>query len=115
MTHTLKIEFPYFEAVQKGWKTFELRQEDDKTFAAGDILRLREWDSMRLPYAAKIWWNLLDADAQGLLEPQGYTGRECRVEVTYVLRGEQWLQPSVVALGIRLVKGARQDKEVQHD
>lgn len=100
MTHCLKTTPEYFEAVQSGAKTFELRREDDKTFDVGDTLMLLEWDFMSLPDAVKTWWNALSADAHKSWESLGYTGRECTVEVTYVLRDAQWLQPGVAALGI---------------
>ena len=60
----LKTWPPYFEAVDKGIKPFEVRK-DDRGFAVGDVLWLREYDP-----------------ATG-----AYTGRECYRKVTYVLRG----------------------------
>jgi hypothetical protein len=108
MTYTLKIHPEYFEAVQNGSKTFELREEYDKTFAVGDILRLREWDGEAIFECG--WLEKYEyhpptvSEALRMIEARAYTGRECTVEVIYVLRNEQWLQPGVAALGIRLVR-----------
>ncbi len=88
MIHTLKIVPPFFEAIVNGSKTFELRREDDRHFEVGDWLLLREYIA---PFRV-----------QGCVVKERYTGRACNVQVTYVLRDEQWLQPGVAALGIRL-------------
>jgi hypothetical protein len=63
-THELKSWPEYFKPVQDGRKTFELRR-DDRDFAVGDVLLMREWDPER----------------------KEYTGNEIRRSVTYVLRG----------------------------
>ncbi len=93
MVHHLKILPEYFQAILDGTKTFELRQEDDRTFAVGDVLVLREWYP------------------EGTLIGPGYTGRTLTREVTYVLRDpdHRWLQPGVVALSLRAVEGGRAD------
>ncbi len=80
MTHTLKTYLEYFEAILSGAKPFEVRWEENRRFEIGDHLVLQEWDPKQLRY----------------------TGRECRVEITYVLRGFAGLEPGVVVMGIRL-------------
>lgn len=60
MIHALKTLPKYFEAVRKGDKTFELR-ENDRDFKVGDYLALNEWDG------------------------KTYTGRSQLVKVTYIL------------------------------
>lgn len=60
MTHKLKIWPEFFEAILDGTKRFEIRK-DDRGFAVGDILHLEEWNP----------------------ESKSYTGRWCKVEVTY--------------------------------
>ena len=62
--HQLKSWPDYFEPVLAGLKNFELRHNDRK-FAVGDVLHLREFD-----------------DRKGT-----YTGRECRRRITYMLDG----------------------------
>lgn len=61
--HDLKTWPRFFDDVASGRKTWEVRRVDDRTFQAGDSLRLREWDP-----------------ANG-----AYTGRETTVRVTYVV------------------------------
>ena len=68
VVHDLKVWPVFFAALASGDKTFELRR-DDRGFAVGDRLRLREWS----PSA------------------ECYTGREVSRVVTYKLSG-----PSVV-------------------
>ncbi len=55
-----KILPKYFELIREGKKTFEIRLADFEV-KEGDTLILREWDPEK-----------------------GYTGRELRLEVTYV-------------------------------
>ena len=90
--HVLKIWTEYFEAVSSGAKTVELRN-DDRGYAVGDTLVLREWQ----PSTEDIM-DTMQGKSIG-----GTTGRECRVLVTHITRGETWLQPGVVALSIRLI------------
>lgn len=61
-THYLKSWPRLFEAVATGIKTHELRRCDDRHFEVGDILLLQEFDP----------------------ELSIYSGRECRVVVTYI-------------------------------
>ena len=74
--HELKCAPQFFTPLLSGEKTCELRF-DDRAFRAGDTLWLREW------------------------QPSGYTGREIRAEVTYLLCGLPWLQPGYVCMSIR--------------
>jgi hypothetical protein len=61
--HELKTWPIYFDAVSFGGKSFEVRR-DDRPFETGDTVRLREWD-----------------------EAKGYSGRELKFRIGYVLRG----------------------------
>jgi hypothetical protein len=61
--HDLKTWPQFFRAVVDGSKTFELRL-DDRSYAVGDELLLREWDP----------------------DSHAYTGRFVTRRVTYVLR-----------------------------
>lgn len=61
--HKLKTWSEYFQAVDKGDKSFELRV-NDRNFQNGDILLLQEWN-----------------------EDTGFTGNEITVVVTYLLEG----------------------------
>lgn len=60
MIHALKTLPEYFEAVRKGYKTFELRK-NDRDFRVGDYLALNEWDGEK------------------------YTGRALLAKITYML------------------------------
>ncbi len=64
--HELKIWPQYFDDVNSGKKNFEVRKMD-RLFGVGDILWLREWSPIK-----------------------GYTGRETRKQVTYLMTGGQW-------------------------
>lgn len=78
-THDLKTWPAYFAAVADGRKTFELRR-DDRGYAVGDTLLLREWEP----------------------DAERYTGREERRRVTYVVRDAPWfgLVPGFCILGL---------------
>jgi hypothetical protein len=69
----------HFESVADGRKTVELRR-DDRAYAVGDRLRLREWDPLT----------------------QCYTGAHVVADVHHILRDPdgRWLQPGIVAPSI---------------
>lgn len=80
--HDLKTWPEPFAAVVQGFKGFEVRK-DDRGFAVGDMLKLREWDPSPAPWG-----------------PRGHTGKWIRCTVTYIARG--WGLPSdmvVMSLG----------------
>lgn len=66
--HELKTHREPFFAVERYQKRFEIRSEQDRTFAVGDYLHLREWD-----------------EEEGV-----YTARTINVLVTYIVRGPSW-------------------------
>jgi len=70
--HELKCWPEFFDAIERGDKTFEVRR-DDRGFCVGDTLWLREW--LRVA-------RVVDGQAEG-----DYTGRDLRRRVTYVLTG----------------------------
>lgn len=77
-THELKIWPSHFEKVRNGSKPFEVRK-NDRDFAVGDVLDLREWDPT-------------PAGGFGLNvgTPTGYTDRWVERVVTCVLTGTEW-------------------------
>lgn len=77
--HDLKCWPSVFAALLDGSKTFEFRR-NDRDFAVGDVLRLREWDPAVHNAAGS-----LDTFAQN----KAY-GRELRVRVTYIAHGGRW-------------------------
>lgn len=83
--HELKTQPCYFTDVATGRKTFEIRNAMDRDFQVGQVLLLRE-------YATSV---------SGI--PGMYTGREAKVQVTYVLDFPDGLKDGYVALGIRLM------------
>ena len=86
ITHELRIERPFFEAVKSGEKTFELRQ-NDRGFQKGDRLLLKEIDDIKI-----------------------LTGRGIFVEVTYILNG--WgLLDGFVAMAIKRIEPAEGSDE----
>lgn len=75
MIHELKTEREYFEAVVKGEKTFEVRK-DDRGFCEGDFLAINESENGET------------------------TGRCAIVQITYVLRAEEYCKKGFCILGI---------------
>lgn len=79
-THELKTWPEQFASILAQTKTHEIRH-DDRAFAVGDVLHLREWNP----------------------NTQAYTDREVKVEVTYkTLGGEGEIPPHLCVLSIRL-------------
>lgn len=76
--HELKTWPQYWEALESGAKTFEVRKLD-RLFGVGDTLHLREWSPL-----------------------SGYSGREMKKTITYVMPGGQWgLSEGNCILGIK--------------
>ncbi len=90
MTHDLKTHPPYFQRVAAGQKRVEIRAEDDRTFAVGDHLVLREY--------------VPPGDTKPATSGH-YTGRICAVVVTDVLRDPPWVPDGYAALSIQLLDG----------
>lgn len=80
--HELKILPEYYEAVKTGLKGFELRF-DDRNFAVGDLLLLREYQA------------------------EQYTGRRQMVKITYILKGFEGLKDGWAILNIAKMRGAK--------
>ena len=75
--HELKTWPVFFDAIRAGRKAFEIRR-NDRGYEVGDVLRLREWDT----------------------EAGGYTGRELRRTITYVIQGEFGLPADVCVMSL---------------
>lgn len=80
MNHELKTWPKYFEAIVNGSKTFEIRR-DDRPFAEGDTLRLREFDP----------------------STSTFSGRFVDVVVGFIYRGP-WTKDGFAVLGVRLLE-----------
>ena len=78
MNHELKCWPKYFPAIWERRKNFEIRK-NDRNFAVGDELHLREWDPAT----------------------NEYTGARTTRRVTYVTDFPTGLRDGYVALGIR--------------
>ena len=74
--HNLKIRPEYFNAIEKGDKTFEVRY-NDRNYQPHDILVLQEHDG------------------------ENYTGREITVEVTYLLDNPGYCKEGYVVMSIK--------------
>jgi len=81
-THKLKTLPVYFNAVEKGIKKFEIRNNNDRDFQCGDIVILCEFDKNKLLGQ--------------------YTGREISVQITYVTNYEQ--QQGFVVFGFVVIE-----------
>jgi hypothetical protein len=89
--HHLKCWPHFFDAVVSGQKPFEVRK-NDRDFRVGDRIVMYEWH----PDDAKE------------REAEGYTGREVRGDVTYVMDAEIFagaVGPGYVVLGMDWTHG----------
>ena len=75
-THDLKTVQPYFDALKKGLKKFEIRK-NDRDFQVGDYLHLQEYDT-----------------------EQGYSGDDLFFKVSYLLDNEDFLQKGYVCMSL---------------
>lgn len=81
--HDLKVWPDYFAAIDAGEKPFEVRR-NDRGFAVGDTLRLREYEP----------------------GPDEYTGREVKRRVSYLISGDDamgyafGIRPGFVVMGL---------------
>lgn len=71
MIHEVKTWPAMFRAVASGAKTYEIR-ENDRPYAVGDVLHLREWSNVS----------------------GSYTGATCDVVVTFITAGGEWGIPA---------------------
>jgi ASC-1-like (ASCH) protein len=76
MIHKLKTVQPYFDEVDLGAKTFEVRK-NDRNFKVGDFMVLQEWK----------------------LEGHFYTGNEIKTIITYILADEEYCKEGYVIIG----------------
>lgn len=74
--HQIKILLEYFQAIESGEKTFEVRF-NDRNYHVHDILHLREWQDDK------------------------YTGKEMAVEVTYLLDNPDYCKEGFVIMAIK--------------
>jgi hypothetical protein len=114
--HILKCHPEHFAAIDGGWETVELRL-NDRPYARGDALMLREFDPIKAQAeyeALCAAWHEQPQDPTELFaeaiarlreeaHSRAYTGRQLRVRVTHVLSGGPWLSPGYVAMSIRLM------------
>ena len=94
--HTLKTWPAHFADLWSGAKTAELRR-DDRAFAVGDVLRLREWCPDL--YADARDDGSTDAEADRFAA----SGRAILARVTHVLRGAPWLAEGYAMLSLEVV------------
>lgn len=75
MIHEVKILPKYFEDVESGRKTFEVRK-NDRPYKVGDYLALNEWENNE------------------------YSGRFILAQIVYILTDEQYVKSGYCVLGI---------------
>ena len=76
--HYIKILPKYFDAIESGAKSFEVRY-NDRNYQVHDILHLQEW---------------IDGN---------YSGREMSVEVTYLLDEPAYCKEGFVIMAVRMI------------
>lgn len=87
--HHIKTMAQYYDAVEDGTKTFEVRK-DDRGYQKGDVLVLHRFTLEEL--------NQLEAGELWPLRP----APNLRCEITYILTGGQHgIEPGYVVLGIK--------------
>lgn len=78
--HELKTWPEYYDAVAAGLKKFDIRK-NDRPFAEGDVLHLREWTP----------------------ETREYTGRHLYANVTYLLDKQPFVPEGYVCMSLLIV------------
>lgn len=78
MIHELKTWCEYYQSVDDGDKTFEIRK-NDRDFQVDDGLNLREYDNIK----------------------QVYTGRNTLVRITYMLDKQPFVPEGYVCMAIK--------------
>ncbi len=87
--HILKTLAPFWEAVERGDKTFEVRR-DDRGFQRDDVLVLRRLKPGEMYPETKVWWLGLPT-----------TFYDLRRRITYVMAGGQFgIEAGYVVLGL---------------
>lgn len=101
MIHDLKTAPEHFAAILSGLKTAELRK-DDRNFAVGDTLLLREWNKQKADdYYSHHYDPLLSmAEMWERAVTRAYTGRALRRTVTHIVKGGPWLASGYVMLSL---------------
>lgn len=91
MTHELKTLPAYWDAVQRGEKTFEVRR-DDRGFQKGDELQLVRHNGR----------HIIPPDTPMLSEKYCVEHYTLRREITYILTGGQFgIEPGYVVMGLK--------------
>lgn len=94
--HELKTWPEYFNDVVHGAKRFELRK-DDREFAVGDTLILKEWQPVKSDSVPTDVGN--------------FTGRKARVRVTYMIHGPRFgLAAGFCIMGFRMLQPIGRDE-----
>lgn len=97
MEHELKTLPQYWDAVQRGDKTFEVRR-DDRGFQRGDILKLIRHSGQNVAYRQ----DLPCAGAGNRYEKSSYTLTR---RISYILTGGQFgIEPGYVVMGLAPVE-----------
>lgn len=96
--HELKVWPQDFAALADGRKTFEWRQ-DDRGFAEGDTLWLREWSPGNAHRG----------------EEAGYSGRELRRTISYILRARFGMPEHYVVMALAPVESAAEIAALKAD
>lgn len=94
-SHELKTHAAYFEAVKRGWKTFEVRR-DDRGFQKGDMVTL-------LNYLGPYY---ISPDGQQTSLPSH--AEKLQFRIGWILTGGQFgIQPGYVAFSLEPIRPER--------
>lgn len=110
--HELKAEPEHFQPVAEGAKKAELRL-NDREFAVGDILWLREWDNRKCHALTQTYLTAVLANpfASGVeydaaierAKHEAYTGGQAICRITHITSGGPWLADGYVMLSFDLL------------
>lgn len=92
--HSLKTAAPYWDAIERGEKTFEVRR-DDRGFQKGDVLLLRRLS----PGSGNVF------SRDGGETSHEHAAKTLRATVLYVLTGGQLgIEPGHVVMALKYVE-----------
>ena len=99
MVHTVKCYPEFFKALADGSKPFEVR-ENDRPYAAGDILAVNEFLPEEDPYTMRSGTENGGEKFRRAADGGYYSGKCALFRITYVLDDPRFCKDGMVVLGL---------------